>query len=264
MIIECTNEKIDSVFEYIGQDYGKCLYIYIDLKKFGLDDENFNVWIQYNDNDETCAVISEYYGGIQVYSKSNDLNPKEIADFINDKNAHVVFAMKPVIDKLHNFLPEYDQETGFVGELTDLKYPQDSNAYPIGIDELAEVVEIIAEDELIGKPYGYESLYAQYCERQRENFGRNFILRDSNNNALICHAGTYAELPELAVVGGVLTTEDYRRKGYSKKVLSTLCHQLKSENKRIFSFYYILPAKKMHNRIGFEEIGEWSKLIKNE
>ena len=64
MIVSCKNEDIKSVFEYIGNDYGRCLYIYIDLKKFGLDDENFNVWIQYNPDNQICAIISEYYGGI--------------------------------------------------------------------------------------------------------------------------------------------------------------------------------------------------------
>ena len=66
MIVECNNEDITSVFDYIGEDYGKCLYIYIDLKKYGIDDENFNVWIQYNENEDICAIISEYYGGIQI------------------------------------------------------------------------------------------------------------------------------------------------------------------------------------------------------
>ena len=59
MIVTCNNEDITSVFDYIGEDYGKCLYIYIDLKKYGIDDENFNVWIQYNENEDICAIISE-------------------------------------------------------------------------------------------------------------------------------------------------------------------------------------------------------------
>ena len=78
MIIPCNDENIETVFEYIGEDYGKCLYIYIDLKKFGLDDENFNVWIQC-ENEEICAIISEYYGGIQIYSKEQNLITEEIA-----------------------------------------------------------------------------------------------------------------------------------------------------------------------------------------
>ena len=263
MIIQCSDENIDSVFDYIGEDYGKCLYIYIDLKKYGLDDENFDVWIQYNENEEICAIISEYYGGIQIYSKNQDLIIEEIADFIKQKDTNVLFVIKPIIDRLKELLPEYEQETGIVGELMELEYPPNEDAYSASMDELEEIVKIIAEDEGIGKPYGFESLYEQYCERKRNDFGRNFILRDKENDKIICHAGTYAELPELAVIGGVITSIPYRGKGFSKETLSSLCKELISENKRVFSFYYIPSATKMHTGVGFKQIEEWSKLSKN-
>lgn len=262
MIISCNDNNIQLVFDYIGNDYGKCLYIYIDLKKYGLDDENFNLWIQY-DGDNICAIISEYYGGIQIYSKNYDFIASEIADFIKEKDSHVLFGMIQIIDKLKEFLPNYSQETGIVGELNELKYPPNPNTYSAEIDEFEEIVKIIAQDEDIGKPYGYESLYTQYCERKNDNFGRNFILRDENGE-IICHAGTYAELPELAVIGGVITSPSYRGKGFSKETLSSLCSELISENKDIFSFYYVPPAKRMHEGVGFKQIGEWSKLMKNE
>ena len=263
MIVQCTNEDIDSVFNYIGDDYGKCLYIYIDLKKYGLDDENFNLWIQYVENKDICAIISEYYGGIQIYSKEQNMITEEIADFIKEKDSKVLFAIKPIIDKLKGLLPEYEQETGIVGELKELEYPANHDAYSAPMDELEEIVEIVAEDEGIGKPYGFESLYEQYCERKRNNFGRNFVLRNKENNEIICHAGTYAELPELAVIGGVITSIPYRGKGFSKETLSSLCEELISENKRIFSFYYIPAATKMHTGVGFKQVEEWSKLSKN-
>lgn len=262
MIVECNNEDITSVFDYIGEDYGKCLYIYIDLKKYGIDDENFNVWIQYNENEDICAIISEYYGGIQIYSKEEDFLVDEIVDFIKQKDPNVFFSIKPNIDKLKVHFPEYEQETGIVGELRELKYPPNIKAYSAPLDELKEIVEIIAEDEDIGKPYGFDSLYEQYCERKKDNFGRNFVLRDDDTHEIICHAGTYAELTELAVIGGVITSVPYRGKGFSKETLSSLCSELKSENKRIFSFYYIPPAERMHVGVGFEKIEDWSKLAK--
>ena len=156
MIVECNNEDITSVFDYIGEDYGKCLYIYIDLKKYGIDDENFNVWIQYNETEDICAIISAYYGGIQIYSKEEDFLVDEIVDFIKQKDPNVFFSIKPNIDKLKVHFPEYEQETGIVGELKELKYPPNIKAYSAPLDELKEIVEIIAEDEDIGKPYGLE------------------------------------------------------------------------------------------------------------
>jgi hypothetical protein len=264
MIISCKNENINSVLDYIGNNYGRCLYIYIDLKKFGLDDENFNVWIQYNQDNEICAIISEYFGGIQLFSKEYDFIAEEIVEFIKNKDPHVVFAMKEIIDEIKDSLPEYIQEDGIVSQLKELKHKANPDAYSASIDEIAEIVSIVAADESIGKPYGYDSLYQQYCERKNENFGRNFILRDEKTNEIICHAGTYAEIAELAVIGGVITSIPYRGKGYSKETLSSLCSELLSENKDIFSFYYIPSAKRMHEGVGFEEIGIWSKLAKVE
>lgn len=264
MIIACENKDIDSVFEYIGEDYGKCLYIYIDLKKYGLDDDNFNVWIQYDDNGEICAIISEYFGGIQIYSKKYDLISEEIVEFIRQKNPHVLFGMEPIIEKIKGSLPSYVQENGTVSELEELEYEPNPDAYSADIDEMAEIVKIVAEDEDIGKPYGYDSLYEQYCERKNSDFGRNFILRDSQTNDIICHAGTYAEIKQLAVIGGVITSPKYRGKGYSKPTLAALLKQLQDEDKRIFSFFYIPSARRMHEGVGFREIGTWSKLTRVE
>lgn len=264
MITPCKNENVDSVFEYIGQDYGKCLYIYIDLKKYGLEDENFNVWIQYDENNKICAIISEYFGGIQLYSKEYNFIATEIADFLINKDSHGIFGMKEIIDQIQELLPDYEREDGTVSELKELKYDANPKVYSASIDEIDEIVKIVSEDEGIGKPYGYESLYQQYCERKNDNFGRNFILRDETAGDIICHAGTYAELDDLAVIGGVITAPKYRGKGFSKETLSSLCEELMSENKRIFSFYYIPSAKKMHEGIGFEKLGIWSKLMKVE
>lgn len=264
MIISCKTEDIKSILNYIGEDYGKCLYIFIDLKKFGLDNDNFNIWIHYNDDNKICAIITEYFGGIQIYSKKYDFIVEEVADFIKNKNSNVVFAMEHTIDKIQDSLSNYVRENGIVAELKELKHDPNPNAYSASIDEIAEIVKIVSEDENIGKPYGYKSLYEQYSERKNDNFGRNYILRDETTNDIICHAGTYAELPQLAVIGGVITAPLYRGKGFSKETLASLCLELESENKRIFSFYYIPSAKKMHEGVGFEEIGVWSKLTKVE
>ncbi len=261
MIIKSENNVIGELFEYIGNDYGKCLYMYIDLKKYGLKFDSFKIWVQYTLDENISCLISEYHGGFQVFSKSNDFDAKEIANFIKEKTPTGISGMKKTIDKIHQYLPDFKQEIGSVAKLIELKYPPNINAYSVPIDELSEVAKVVSEDENVGKPYGYQSLFEQFCERKKDKFGRNFILRDSETNNIICHAATYAELPELAIISGVLTTPEYRGKGFSKETLAALCEELISEQKEIFSYFYILPAEKMHYGVGFEKIGDWSKLI---
>ena len=262
MLIECKENEKSKILDYIGKDYGKCLYIFIDLCKYGLDNENFNAWIQYNDKSEIIAVVTEYYKGIQIYSKDVNLDAKEIAEFVLRKNPPVTLGMKETIDKVREYMPGYEEELGTVGQLKQLQVSPNPKAYSASVEELKEIVEILAEDEGIGKPYGFDSLYQQYKERKEENFGRNFILRDEETNEIVCHAGTYAELPELAVIGGVITSPKYRGKGYSKETLAAICEELLHEGKDVFSFYYIPSETKMHQGVGFEKIGDWAKLIK--
>lgn len=261
MIIKSQTKHIEELFKYINGDYGKCLYMYIDLKKYGLDNENFKIWIQYN-NEKICSLISEYHNGFQVYSKLNDFNAKEIAEFIKLRNPTGISGMKQTIDKIHEYLPEFTQEIGSVAELIKLKYTPNNDAYLAPFKELNEIAKVVSEDENVGKPYGYHSLYKQFCERKNDKFGRNYILRDEKTNEIVCHAATYAELPNLAIISGVLTPPKYRGKGFSKGTLAALCNELIMENKEIFSYFYILPAAKMHYGVGFRKIGDWSKLIK--
>lgn len=262
MLFECKNSDKNTILEYIGKDYGKCLYIYIDLCKYGLDNENFNAWIQYGANGEITAVVTEYYRGIQIYSKEVNLDGKELSDFMKQKNPPIILGMKETIDTLKQYLPEYQEELGTVGQLKEIKSFINPKAYSAEVSELKEIVGILAEDEGIGKPYGFDSLYKQYKERKEEGFGRNYVLRDEKTNDIICHAGTYAEISELAVIGGVITAPEYRGKGYSKETLAAICRELLDEGKDVFSFYYIPSAIKMHQGVGFEKIGDWAKLIK--
>ena len=100
-------------------------------------------------------------------------------------------------------------------------------------------------------------------ERRKEKFGRNYILRHEGGR-LIGHAATYAELSDLAVVSGVITAPEFRGKGYSEGILAALCDALIREGKDVFSYYYIEAAERMHKGVGFETIGGWSKLVKEQ
>lgn len=78
-----------------------------------------------------------------------------------------------------------------------------------------------------------------FVKEKNDKFGRNYILRDEKTNEIVCHAATYAELPNLAIISGVLTPPKYRGKGFSKGTLAALCNELIMENKEIFSYFYI-------------------------
>ena len=259
MIRKCNLEDIDEIFDYIGNDYQNCLYTYIDLVEYGLNNENFHVWIQIK-NEQICCVISEYYGGFQIYSKEYDLISDELIDFLKEKKCQGVSGCKESMDQIKHAFPTYEETIGIIGKLEELSYEPNTDAYSASLNEMEEIAKIISKDKNLSKHHSYESLCQQLTERKIDNFGRNFILRDEKNNNIICHAATFAEIENLGVIGGVLTTPEYRGKGYSKGTLAALCDQLLSENKEVYSKFIIPPAIKMHYGVGFKKVGDWITL----
>ena len=250
----------DEALRYIGNDYGKCLYLYIDLIKYGLENENINMWCQKKEG-KIQALVFSYYNGAHVFSKDEVFDAEDVADCLKKLEPAMICGMETVIDKVHGHMGDgYAVELGKVAELTDFRALSDGIAYQASLDEIKEVAELLSTDEALGKPYGYDLLYRQLTERYQENFGRNYIYRVDGRVAAT--ASTYAETDELCVISGVMVDKEYRGRKLSEKVLAAICGDLKSEGKRVFSYYYIQSAMKMHRAVGFTEIGTWAKLIR--
>lgn len=256
---KCKKENEKEIIEYIGKSYGQCLYLYVDLLKYGFDNENINVWFQ-KEEDEIKALVLQYYTGVHVFSKEVEFDVKEVVDLLKEINPSMICGMKWTLDKIKDYFDNYEMEIGIVGELTNLKVYDTEGCYKANAEEIKELAELLAEDESLGKPYGFELLYKQLLERYEENFGRNFIYRD--NGKIVATASTYAEKGGVAVISGVMVHPEYRGKGLSKNVLSAVCDNLKKDGFDVFSYYYIPSATRMHQSVGFEPIGDWAKLVR--
>ena len=263
MIRKCDNGDIEKVLEYIDRDYGKCLYMYIDIKKYGMNTDFFTAWLCEDKDGKPEAVVSGYHTGMQIFSRDNEFDKESVSGLILNNTPTMVAGMKDTIDLIKAFFSGYSEECGSVGKLAEIKAVPAPGAYSSGDGEIREIVDLISKDDELGGPYRYEDLLSQFTERRKEGFGRNYILRNTDN-ALIGHAATYAELSDLAVISGVITAPEFRGKGYSEGILAALCEALIRESKDVFSYYYIEAAERMHKGVGFETIGEWSKLVKDE
>ena len=261
MIVKCDNNDYELIMNYIGDEYGRCLYVYIDLFKYRFSNPEFQMWKQTEDDKITC-IVSKYYSGMQIFSRECNYNAEEVAELIKGHGVTNVFAEQDTLNVIKPYFDGYNEEIGIVGQLSEITAEPNESAYRIGMDELPEAAGLVAADEGIGVPYGYDSLLKQYTERMEEDFGRNYLLRGGVDNSIACHVATYAETPKIAVIGGVITSPEFRGKGVSKGVLAKLCRDLKEEGKDVFSFYYIPAAKAMHEGVGFKTKVVWAKLFK--
>lgn len=223
------------------------------------------------------CVLLQYYTGINVFSYKNDLDVPATAAFLAEKQPSMINGPLETLEKLYPYFRDtYDFEAGYVTEL--LEKPKDESMsetdesdaetqaeFPVekaGEAELPEIAALICTDEGVGGTYTPEGLAAQLLERQRDGFGRNYFIRQ--NGRIVCHAGTYAEVDDLAVVSGVITAEDSRGQNLADRVVSKLNKELLAEGKHPCLFYYTKSAARLYAKTGYAAGTGWAKLIRKQ
>lgn len=223
------------------------------------------------------CVLLQYYTGINVFSYKNNLDVPATVAFLQEKQPSMINGPLETLEKLYPYFREtYDFEAGYVTEL--LEKPKDESMsetdesdaetqaeFPVekaGEAELPEIAALICTDEGVGGTYTPEGLAAQLLERQRDGFGRNYFIRQ--NGRIVCHAGTYAEVDDLAVVSGVITAEDSRGQNLADRVVSKLNKELLAEGKHPCLFYYTRSAARLYAKTGYAAGTGWAKLIRKQ
>lgn len=223
------------------------------------------------------CVLLQYYTGINVFSYKNNLDVPATVAFLQEKQPSMINGPLETLEKLYPYFQEtYDFEAGYVTEL--LEKPKDESMsetdesdaetqaeFPVekaGEAELPEIAALICTDEGVGGTYTPEGLAAQLLERQRDGFGRNYFIRQ--NGRIVCHAGTYAEVDDLAVVSGVITAEDSRGQNLADRVVSKLNKELLAEGKHPCLFYYTKSAARLYAKTGYAAGTGWAKLIRKQ
>ena len=203
MYKKANQQDVEKLLAYLEQDLKNCLYSYIDLKKFGI--ENPNLTVYFDEEDRIRCSALKYYEGLQLFDAEGAMDAEATAALIKDLNSHIVSSTVDVIEKLYPLLKDsYEMEQGFVTEMLSMPECEISEEVrPAMREEYDEIARLICSDEGVGGHYIPEELKEQLLTRLDEHFGRNYILK--RDGEIIHHAATYAELDNLAVISGVIT-----------------------------------------------------------
>ena len=263
MIIECDNSMKEQIASYIGDNYYQCLYLYIDMMKYGCQSAYTRTWMQVADG-QTTAVLLAYHTAIHVYSASNDFDIEELAGLLIKEKPTMICAAAAAIRRLSDTMSAegYQMEVGHIGKMASDIAPDDQGqARCATIDDISEIATLLYKDEGIGGSYSYEDLYTQMRERLTDNFVRSYVItRDLH---VVAHVGTGAELPNLCTINYVITSASHRGEGLASQLFHYACHELQNEGKEIYSIYYADESKRLHHKMGFKDVGEIGKLYIN-
>lgn len=261
---QLANESnINELLSYFEQDLKNCLYSYIDLKKYGIANEDLKIYY-YKENGSITAVATAYYNGLQLFHYQSKFPVQATIELIQELKPTIVSSMTSVIDLLSkSFENTYAVEKGFVTSLSNTTHRYDvTQVKRATYGDLDEITKLICSDEGLGGHYTFNQLREQLLTRMEEDFGRNYIIRQ--NGQIVCHAATYAEVDNLAVISGVITHPDYRGKGLALELVTKLCDDLLLEGKQPHLFYYTTDSERLYKKIGFDTPSNWGKLAMHE
>lgn len=262
-IIQYTQESKSKIISYIGDKYYKCLYLYLDLCQYGIDDKNVKVWVQEDDLNNITAVCLKYHTALHLYSKENDFEVVTLVDLIKDETPSIICAEVFLINALAPFLAElnYQSEFGHIG-----MYQNSSEHNNINFDDICaatnrdidDIAKLLYEDEDIGASYTLCDLKQQIRERLISGFTRSYVVK--KDGELIAHVGSGAETNNVCTLSYLIVAPSYRQMGYAKHAVQYFCRELSKEGKEIYSVYYPESSRKLHHKIGFIDVCNFGKL----
>lgn len=240
---KATQQDKNFILDYLAKEEERCLYMYADIEKYGLDQSFLTVW--YDEDDLGIRmVVMKYYKSFQVYSNRGFDDVTEVIALVEQYNPFGISARKEIISAMQPLLEgKYTAEYGaiFKGKPIDkikLQRTLEDCTEQIELakpEDAMEIAELICMDEEMKGIYTIDSLARELRERINSGMGRSYIIR--KDGKIVAHNASYAESSHFVVVGGLMVHPDYRDTEYAYWIdlKSSLEFQEEGKNRYFFA-----------------------------
>lgn len=234
------------------------LFIIGDIEAYGYDQEFQKLWGEFNESGELIAVLLKYQENYIPFA-AESFNAEGFAEIIsNDPDFRFMSGLKEFTEKIEPYLIKqlktkrqtyYAKCTRLTSYKNNVDFSNVQQALPQDAEALVELLNSVPEfsDSIIT------------VERKRRTLtdgtSRSFFIMEDKK--MVSTASTAAENSLSAMVVGVATLENYKKRGHATTCMFMLCSQLLQEGKELCLFYDNPAAGAIYKRIGFEDIGFW-------
>lgn len=260
LLKELTERNVVEVTEFLKQHLEDCIYLYIDIKKYGLTNPAMNVWYE-KDADRIHLVVMRYHTSITFFAKNDNYNLDTVIGLIIKYKPNSISTTKKLAERLHLLLDNYDVSYGYI--IRFIHYPDFGGNHLVESakdDDMLEIARLVTSDEGIGSYYELQDLADQFLERRRCGMGRNYIVRE--NGRIVGHVASYAELDHIGTEGGLIVRPDCRGKRIGSILEGYFIREMLGEGYRLYSFASERRCKVLV-RMGNEIATEYGKLTKH-
>lgn len=253
----------EAIMRFVCDEAAYNLFIIGDVENYGLNDEHVNVAVHEKDGGWDSLVL-RYHESFVVYTKREDYNAQAVADYIKGYAFEIISGKGSVVEKLIPYFSKSKPRVTLLAQCDALTQnemiPQDAVIRRMQPFEMDKVVALYCTvDEFRYQYIGNENKRAVRMARELQKGGMGFGAFVGGE--LVSYAQITARSSMGAVVVGVATHPDYRRRGLASAVMRTLCKASFEDGLSFLSLFYDNPqAGRIYRRLGFVELGEYMML----
>lgn len=240
MLIQVQDNKvIQQLKNVLKQDIHNCLYIYIDITHYGLDNPNMKVWTSRDAEGALDFVVMKYHDSFQVYAMDPARDVKDVLELIVEFHPARISGQKEVIERLEAVLTDKYKST--YGVILCRKkeqiyaIPEEKRCTFAEIKDIPEVVDLLLTEKEFSEQYSKEELVEQLAERLCTSMGRSMVICEDGK--MVGHMGTFAETDTFVVVSGAVVRKEFRRTGHFDILATEFYYQICREEKKDAYFF---------------------------
>ena len=248
----------ERVMDFLRDEAALNLFIIGDIEAFGYDSDFQELWGFFGEDHDLSAVLLRFHNSFIPYAKTGTVPVKEFSKIIKSFPDKIFLSGKSdLVEKFEN-IPGLElgkkQVTYFAECNTDEYFGQTDyeikKANPEDVDRIIELRSGI--EEFYPNPNAREII----LQSLKTGTGRTYYLEQEGQ--MVASTSTAAENSMSAMIVGVCTHIDYRRKGLATAVMQKLFKDVMNEGKLLCLFYDNPNAGRIYKRLGFVDIGMWT------
>lgn len=252
MITKLNSKHHQKVMEYLKKEPEFNLFIIGDIERYGYDNYFLNIWADVNKKGEIQGVLLKYFEFLIFYGdKKFDI--EGFYKLINKMNYSEISGKSECVSQLAKVLRLNQSRHVHFCKLESPRFLVDNS-----VDAKIKKIKFGNINKIV-KLYDYIDEFENTSADSIRNglkTGRGYCIEIDRQ--VVAMAKSTSENKTHAMIVGVGTHPNYRKKGLATKCTMKICSELLRENKIPCLFYDNEEAGKIYKRLGFEDIGYWS------
>ena len=260
MLEQATQDNQKELLDYLAKDAENCLYLYLDIRQYGIGSDTISVW--YTKEGQRFTLIAlQYFDCLQVYSHDNDFEVADLISLVDTTGVNKVRGTRTCIESIESSLSQkFDSEYGAVIEKVKARDfgTLFERVQEAELNDIPEIIDLLFMEERNKMIYSREGLTKSLSNLIKTHTGHVFLIREDGK---IVASETISAESDLFLIGAHLITHpEYRHLLYGSVIESYVHFHVKGD-RRVFTFVVEPRRCRMLTAQGNQVIGEYGKLV---